>query len=175
MKKGRFILLWFIMMVAQIILCNYFGLSRYVLISVLPVLILMLPLGMGSIATMLVAFACGLAVDFFSTGMLGITPLALVPVALVRRLLVSMVIGDDQISRDDELSFQAVGVPRMLLAILITCALFFLGGLCRHGGILAGRRTFPAFRACKYAGVRLCSQTLEARVTWKPTTALSSC
>lgn len=126
MKKGRFILLWFIMMVAQIILCNYFGLSRYVLISVLPVLILMLPLGMGSIATMLVAFACGLAVDFFSTGMLGITPLALVPVALVRRLLVSMVIGDDQISRDDELSFQAVGVPRMLLAILITCALFFL-------------------------------------------------
>lgn len=125
MKKGRFILVWLVLMVAQIILCNFFGLSRYVLISVLPIMILMLPFRMGSIVAMLIAFACGLTVDFFSTGMLGITPLALVPVALSRKALINIVFGEDQISHD-ELSFALFGAPKMIMAILLSCALFFL-------------------------------------------------
>ena len=85
MKNGRFILLYLVLTLVQILLCNFFGLSRYMLVSVLPVLILMLPLGTGSIIAMLIAFATGFAVDIFSNGMLGITPLALVPVAFSRR------------------------------------------------------------------------------------------
>ena len=126
MKQGRYILLFFVLTVAQILLCNYFSLSRIVLISVLPVLILMLPRSMSSIPAMLIAFACGFAVDFLSTGMLGITSLALVPVALVRRPVLQMVLAEEQVSRDDELSLSRFGVLKMVLAILISCAIFLL-------------------------------------------------
>ena len=126
MKQGRFILYYVLLLIAQILLCNYFGLSRYVLVSVLPVMILLLPRGMNVVVTMLIAFITGFAVDFFSTGMLGITSFALVPVALTRGLFIGMVFGEDVSSRDEELSISRMGLPRMLLAIILTCALFFM-------------------------------------------------
>lgn len=126
MKKGRFILVYLILLVAQMLLCNYFRPARYLLISVLPVLILMLPRNMGAVVTMLVAFVTGLAVDFFSTGMLGITSFALVPSALGRNMLINMVFGDESGSRDEELSIARFGVLKMALAILLSCAGFFL-------------------------------------------------
>ena len=126
MKKWHFTILYLMLLAGQVILCNYFGLSQYVLISWLPVLILMLPHRMGSIMSMIVAFVCGFVVDFFSTGMLGITSLSLVPVALSRRALVPLVFGDEQVTRDDELSIARFGVLKMALAILVSCSIFFL-------------------------------------------------
>lgn len=125
MKGWRFILVYLILMVVQSIIGNYFWLARYVLISVLPALILMLPRSYGSIVSMLIAFVTGLAVDFFSTGMVGLSSFALVPLALSRRLLDTLVFGDDQASQEDELSFQHFGAPKMLLSILLSCVLYF--------------------------------------------------
>ena len=125
MKTLRFILLYVVLLVAQIILCNYFTLARYLLVSVLPVLILLLPRHTGTIAAMFMAFACGFAVDFFSTGMLGISSLALVPVALVRRGLLVMVFGDEQNDREDELTIARFGLPQVLLAVLFSNSIFF--------------------------------------------------
>ena len=71
------------------------------------------------------AFAVGFAVDFFSTGMLGISSLALVPVGLVRGAVVGLVFGDELSARGDELSIQRLGVPKMALASLLLCALYF--------------------------------------------------
>ena len=126
MKRGLFILVYIILMVAQIIVNNYFGLSRYLLISVLPALILLLPRNMSTILAMLVAFATGFAVDFFSTGMLGLTSVALMPVALGRRLLVSSVFGDEPADRDEQITIARFGLPKVVLALLLCCATFFL-------------------------------------------------
>lgn len=126
MKKGRFILLYLTLLVAQIIICNYFSLSNYVLISVLPILILVLPHRMNTILVMLIAFVSGLAVDFFSTGMLGITSLALVPVALNRRILMALVFGDELVSREEETTVDRVGILKASLMALISCAIYFL-------------------------------------------------
>ena len=52
MKSYRFILLCVVLMVAQVFLVNYFSLSRYVVISLLPAIILMLPLSTGLRGTM---------------------------------------------------------------------------------------------------------------------------
>ena len=126
MKDSRFVILYLILTVAQILLCNFFGLSRYVLISVLPVMVMMLPLSLGTVAAMLVAFATGFAVDFFSTGMLGITPLALVPVALVRKPFVSMVFSDSQNFRGEDVTLGRLGIPKMTLAVAMVCSLYFI-------------------------------------------------
>ena len=84
MKNYRFILVYLIMVVVQVLLDNFFPLSRYVLISVLPALILVLPVDTRPIAAMLLSFALGLVVDFFSNGMLGMSSLALVPVVVTQ-------------------------------------------------------------------------------------------
>lgn len=125
MKKYRFILLYLVLLIAQVFLCNYFGLSRYVLISVLPALILTLPLEWGSIAAMLAAFATGFAVDFFSNGLLGITSAALVPVGLVRRSIIGLVFGDEFSSRGEQLSTSRLGLLRFALSLLMLCSLYF--------------------------------------------------
>ena len=126
MKDYRFVILYLVFLIAQIVLCNFFGMSRYLMISVLPILVLMLPLGMGNIVTMLIAFAIGFAVDFFSNGMLGITSLALVPVALVRRFVISIVFGNEKSARGEEITVERLGIPKIGLASLILCSLFFI-------------------------------------------------
>ncbi len=126
MKRGRFILLYLTLLVAQIVLCNYFSLSNYVLVSLLPVLILVLPHRMNGIVAMLIAFVSGLTVDFFSTGMLGITSLSLVPVALIRRILMALVFGDEIVTREEETTFGRVGIIKASLIVLISCAIYFL-------------------------------------------------
>ena len=126
MKNYRFVILFLVFMIAQIVLCNFFGMSRYLMISVLPVLVLVLPLSMANIVTMLIAFAIGFAVDFFSNGMLGLTPLALVPVALVRRFVISIVFGNEKIARGEEITVERLGIPKIALASLILCSLFFI-------------------------------------------------
>lgn len=126
MKNWRFLLLYVILVVVQILVVRYFGLSHYVLLSVLPVLILLLPREVGVILAMLIAFATGFVVDFFSNGMLGITSLALVPVALTRRPFAEMVFGDDQAAQEKEFTIARFGIPKISLAILLTCAVYFL-------------------------------------------------
>lgn len=126
MKNVRFIILYVVFVIAQIVLCNFFGLSRYLLISVLPVLILMLPLSWGALYSMLFAFALGFAVDFFSNGMLGITSFALVPVALVRRFVVSIVFGAEKSARGEEITVERLGIPKVALAALMLCSLYFV-------------------------------------------------
>lgn len=126
MKNYRFVILYVVFVVAQIVFCNFFGLSRYVLVSVLPVLILMLPLGWGSIPSMLTAFAIGFVVDFFSNGMLGITSFALVPVALVRHFVVGIVFGAEKSARGEEITVERLGIPKAALAALMLCTLYFI-------------------------------------------------
>ncbi len=125
MKNYRFILVYVILLAVQVLLVSYFSLARYVLISVLPALILMLPLKTGKVWTMLIGFGLGFVVDFFSNGMLGITSLALVPVAFARDTVVGMVFSDELSSRGDEISVSRFGVPKVALASLLLCSLYF--------------------------------------------------
>ena len=124
MTDKRFILLYVILTVIQIVFNNFFGLSRYVLISVLPVLVHMLPARYRRIAAMLVAFATGFIVDFFSTGMLGITSLALVPVALVGRPITGAAVARQGVARED-ITFKRLGIVGMSYSVALVCAIFF--------------------------------------------------
>lgn len=126
MKNWRFILICMVLLIAQILLDNYFPLRRYVLISILPAIIMLTSLDARPIVSMLLAFVVGFAVDFFSTGMLGLSSLALVPVGLVRSSVVAMVFGDELTARGDELSLQRLGIPKMALAALMLCSLYLL-------------------------------------------------
>ena len=125
MKEWHFWIVFVLLTIAQIVLCNFLSLPGYAVLSVLPVLILMLPLRMGDIPMMAVAFALGFAVDFFSTGMLGLTSAALVPVGLARNSLISLLFGEELGPREGELTITIFGVPKFALATLLLCVLYF--------------------------------------------------
>lgn len=126
MKQYRFVIVFALLVLVQIVLCNFLNLSRFVVLSYLPVLVLMLPLRWNDIPMMAFAFGLGFLVDFFSTGMLGLTSLALTPVALARGGIVASMFGDELGAREGELGLSRFGIPKFVLATLLLCAIYFL-------------------------------------------------
>lgn len=118
-------LLCLLMLAVQVIFNQFFGLSRYVMFSLLPAIILMMPRNYGSVVLMLIAFAIGFAVDFFSGGLLGLSSLALVPVALVRHRLSGLVFGDGVDAGIDIQTLKRITYQKEVLFFFLSCALFF--------------------------------------------------
>ena len=80
MKTSRFFTIYFCYVLLQVLLCNYLNLTYYLTLSLLPVLVLLIPIRYSTITTMLIAAATGFIVDFVSDGVLGLNMLALIPV-----------------------------------------------------------------------------------------------
>lgn len=125
MSQYRFLILYIALMMVQVVLNVFFDLSGVVTLSLLPVLVLLLPVSFGRVALMLMAFATGFVVDFFSTGLLGLSSVALVPVALLRRETASLVFGRELFIRGDEISYKRFGVMKTALAALLSNLVFF--------------------------------------------------
>lgn len=115
-----------LLFLAQAALWNYGNFSQYLLIAFLPAMVLCLPLSRGPVYAMAIAFVTGLAMDFIVTGQLGLTSLALVPVALLRRPVIGLVFGSELFARGEELSFHRQGWPKFVLCVLMLTAVFLL-------------------------------------------------
>lgn len=126
MREPGFVLKFLLLAIAQMLLWNYFNFSQYVMLVFLPVLILCIPVNKGTIFAMVVAFITGFAVDFFASGMLGLTSLALVPVGLARKGIIRLVCGEEVFSRGENISIKRQGLPKMALCILMSTALFLI-------------------------------------------------
>ncbi|MDT3366146.1 MAG: rod shape-determining protein MreD [Bacteroidota bacterium] len=126
MRPTRISFFWMfvILTVAQMLITNYLHLSYYITLSLLPTLILFLPIRIGTVSAMVIAFITGFAVDFFAEGLIGINMLSLVPVAFIRRSLLSLVFGGEIFARQEDPSAGKNGIGAVLLAILLAEALF---------------------------------------------------
>lgn len=118
----KFILLF----LAQVAVWNYINFTPYLFVVFLPALILCLPLGYGTVRTMLIAFVAGLAADFLVSGQLGMTSFALVPVALMRQSVVRLAFGSELFARGEDLSFHRQGWQKFLLCTAILTAIYLL-------------------------------------------------
>ena len=92
--KQRFTVQYILLVLVQLLLCNYFRFTPYVMLSILPVLVLCIPTRVGTVAGLFIAFFTGLSVDFLAEGVVGINTFALVPVALLRRGLIRLVFDE---------------------------------------------------------------------------------
>lgn len=136
---AKFIAVWVILVVCQIVICDCMFLGPMVTVTLLPVLVMFIPLRTGTPVSMLIAFAAGFAVDWLSDGVLGLNMASLVPVALMRKPLVRLFIGEDTVTRADALNVGKSGWPRMLAMTTTATALFLLLYVIIDG---AGERTF---------------------------------
>ena len=124
--RQRYIFTYFILLIIQIICLGLLNLSQYVVLCFLPVMILSLPITHSTPRVLIIAFITGLTVDFFTDGVLGLTVCALLPVAFTRNWLISLVFGTELLSRQEDISIHKQGPGKVLLAILLATALFFL-------------------------------------------------
>lgn len=148
MKAIRnFGLLYILLVIIQILITNYCRFSTLTTVSILPVMILCLPLSVGTIPAMFIAFATGLATDWLSEGILGINALALVPVAAVRKPVILLLLGKDLIERQEPISIQKNGLAKIFGAIVVLQAVFLAVYITADG---AGVRPFW-FNAARFA------------------------
>ena len=74
MMRNHYRLVFLLLCIVQLLINNYFNLSQYLLLSLLPLCIMILPLKKNSgIVDLFVAFALGLLVDFASSSVIGIS------------------------------------------------------------------------------------------------------
>lgn len=139
MKGWGNILTAAILLIAQTIIWNYFNLSQFVLLTFLPAMILCLPVRIGTVRALLLSFLMGFAVDFFASGVLGLTCAALLPVALCRRFIITIVYGEEMFARGENISFRRQGPFKMNLAVVIATAIFLIVYIWIDG---AGMRPF---------------------------------
>ena len=161
MKTQNFGLLYFLMVLGQMVLCNFADFSPYVMLSMLPAMIICVPLTVNTSLCMLLAFATGLSVDWLSEGLIGINAAALVPVALMRKPLIRFFLGEDIKTRSDSFSFRKNGVVKISFILLISTVIFL--------GIyvfLDGAGTRPTWFNLTRIGVSLaCNYVLALIVT----------
>ena len=150
MRKNSYYFVFFLLAVVQMLICNYLNLSAYLMLSILPVMILCVPLRLPTFWTMLLAFVTGLAVDLLSEGLLGLNALALVPVAFVRKEIIRLIFGDELFARKEDFSVRKNGFGKVAAAIFLVQALFLVIYIWADG---AGTRPL-AFNAIRF-GVSL--------------------
>ena len=120
MTNGKRIVIACILCLAQIILSNYLYVSHYLVLNLLPLVILSLPASRGVNVAMLVA------VDFASTGILGLSSAALLPVALLRFPILRAVGGEEYLVHRDSPPVGHLTTRGVFLATLSAAAVFFL-------------------------------------------------
>lgn len=144
---AKFIATWLLLLAIQAVICDCMFLGPLVTVSLLPAMVMFIPLHTRTEVTMLIAFAAGFAVDWASDGVLGLNMAALVPVALVQKPLVRLFIGEDTVVRTEALSVKKSGWTRMLALVTVATAVFLTVYVTVDG---AGERTF-GFSALRFA------------------------
>ena len=139
MKNPTFGIAYILLVIVQMVICNYFQFSPYFVISILPAMVLCIPLTIPTHICMLIAFATGLSVDWLAEGLIGINASALIPVAYARKTLIRIFLGEDLISRKETFSFRKNGVGKILTALAVTYVMFFAFYIFLDG---AGTKTF---------------------------------
>jgi hypothetical protein len=115
-----------VIIVVQCILDNYVDLSIYLRIVIVPYLILILPYRYRTISAMILAFFIGLAVDIFTTGVLGINAGALTAVAFIRQKMLHAIMDERNMERHDSPDLKVMGVGKGLFYIGVPYLLFFI-------------------------------------------------
>ena len=135
----NFGLMYFLVLICQITLCNYANLGPYITLTLLPAMILCIPTGVSTTMCMLIAFASGFATDWLAEGLLGLNVAALLPVALLRKGTIRIFLGEDIITRNDSFSIRRNGLGKVSSALLSMTAVFLAAYIFLDG---AGTRPF---------------------------------
>ena len=157
----NFGILYILMLICQIVICNFSPLGPYIVLPTLPAMVLCIPLTVSIAGCMVIAFLSGLAVDWLSEGLIGLNAASLLPVALARNGIIRLFFGEDLINRSDSFSFNKYGTGKISAALLTSLTIFLAFYI-----ILDGAGTRPSLVNLSYFGASLvCNWILSLLVT----------
>ncbi len=139
MSNWKFWAMYVILALCQAVVCNFFNFSPLVFLSLLPAMVLCIPVNIRLPWAMVIAFVTGIAVDFTADGLLGLNALALVPVALSRNAILVITLGKDNYGDPESPDFRDKGFGKVAVASLLATSLFCLLYTVADG---AGARPF---------------------------------
>ena len=126
MKRGDFWIAYVLLLVAQLLLSNFFHVTPYIFLTILPVMVLCIPIRVGTAGAMFIAALTGLAVDYLSEGVLGLNALALIPVAFARNGIIGLVFGRELFARKEDFSIERCGFGKVATALFLSTLLFLV-------------------------------------------------
>ena len=124
--KNRFVLTFVLLVIAQMLMCNYFHFTPYIMLTILPIMVFCIPTRVSVFWTLIIAFVTGLAVDYFAEGIIGLNAAALLPVAILRRTLIEAIFGPEPFEQEENITVKKYGLAKVSLAIFIITAIFLL-------------------------------------------------
>lgn len=124
--NNRFVLTYILLVLAQMLLCNYFHFTPYLMLTILPVMVFCIPTKVSTFWTLIIAFFTGLAVDYFAEGIIGINAASLLPVAIIRQPLIKAIFGPEPFEQEENITVKKYGMAKVSLAIFIITLLFLL-------------------------------------------------
>lgn len=139
MRSNKFFIVYACLALVQILLCNYLNISYLLTLSILPVMVLLIPVKHSTISAMVIAFFTGLMVDLLADGVLGMNILALLPVALARKGLLRLIFGQEVFAHKEDVTLKKYGILKFTAYIAIAQGLFLLIYIAADG---AGTRPF---------------------------------
>lgn len=119
------ILLYVLVFILQVLICNYLDVGAYTYICLIPLLILGIPLKTNINVTILAGFGIGLLLDAFSGGVMGLNAAAATMVAAFRGLIYDNVINRDHRYNTETPSIGSIGLESYLLYLTL-CTLIYL-------------------------------------------------
>ena len=126
MRKTEFWWMYLLLLLAQVLLSNYATFTPYLTLSILPVMVLCIPIRVRVVPMMLIACASALLVDLLSEGLLGLNALALVPVAYLRNRILRLNFGQELFARGEDFSVRRSSFGQVALALLMAQTLFLV-------------------------------------------------
>ena len=125
MKRG-FWIAYVLLLMAQLLLSNYFHVTPYIFLTLLPVMVLCIPIRMGTIGAMLIAGLSGLVIDFLSEGVLGLNALSIIPVAYARNGIIGLIFGPELFARKEDFSVGRCGFGKVAAALFLSLLIFLV-------------------------------------------------
>ena len=111
--KNRFVLTYVLLVIAQMLLCNYFHFTPYIMLTILPIMVFCIPTRVSVFWTLIIAFVTGLAVDYFAEGIIGLNAAALLPVAILRRTLIEAIFGPEPFEQEENITVKKYGLAKV--------------------------------------------------------------
>jgi len=125
MKRG-FWIAYVLLLLAQLLMSNYFHVTPYIFLTILPVMVLCIPIRVGTVGAMFIACVSGLVIDFLSEGVLGLNALALIPVAFARNGIIGLIFGPELFARKEDFSVGRCGFGKVAVSVLLALLIFLV-------------------------------------------------
>ena len=124
MNKSHSILFFVLVFLLQLAISNYVNLGPWITISLIPFLILQLPVQRTPHVALLSAFGLGLLLDWLSAGVLGLNAFAAVMTAAPHCLLYRRLLNNDRYEETRILRLRDIGFSKYFHYLLILTAIY---------------------------------------------------